>query len=1194
MRATVRRISLWIWLIAATANAQQIQFAEPVQLDVGTSSASFEAYGRQFSLALGDNERVLEKLPAQRKQELQRYRLMRGTLQGQPGSWVRLTESAAGIEGAIWDGHDLYAVTTYERIAALLTTPLEVRPDQTVVYRLSDARDLLPQNFCALDASAGVAKQSALDQYRALVADLESTADANITQQIEIALLADSDFAASQGADPTAVMLARLNIVEGIFSEQVGLLVLATDVRVMPAASDPFTSKNGTTLLEQLGKYRVATAAVRARGLAHLMTGKDLDGTTAGIAYVDTLCEGSRGVSLSGQSYGTTISALVMAHELGHNFGAPHDGASGGACQTVSGGFIMSPSVTGYATFSHCSLEVMRSALASASCVAPAEYADASVAPAANNLKVDTGVPFVLPWTVRAAGTSAAQDVLLEVMLPEGAGFSIDTISADQGSCSVAGTGASCTFGNLSPGEQRSVSLTARGTVAGSFSARAHVSALNDQLTSNNSRELAFSVRSGIDAAVTLSAETPEVALGAPLQFYADIRSLRSLAVRDAVLSLNLNQAVVAASLPGASCVPKARSVVCTLAELPAGESRRLTVSTNTIEPGPLYAAATVSAAGDGDLTNNSAYVQGWVQAERDLELTAGPASVELAVGGSYEVPLLVRARGPHPTGPARLSIDFSSATVAVELIDSEGATCTRPDAARIECELGVLAPGATQLVRLRASGSRSGLADISAMAEAADDGYVVNNFASVQLWVDNPVDLGVLLASGGAGVEGADLWGEVTLSSGGREPAVGATLDIELHAAGVLRGAAIHEGDECELLTAQRARCALPVLEGGAELYVKYRANFAEPGAYDVKFTLHTPGDTAAANDTLTRGILVRPYNDIAVSGDLDLTRLMAGETREASFVVRTGRRALASARFVASHYLPGIRVTTIRATTGDCQVDDSAGAACEFANLPADSELTVTVGWRAEEAAEADVSVDVTTTGDIAMGNNTVRGRAEVMGPTDLELRVASAANATAGATFDFPAISVVNGAQKAFGTRLEVTLPADVALVSMSASNAICSGSTVLRCDFDEIDAHGTATVNLTVRASQRGTHMSSLKLTSANDINPANDSREVAVEISGSAGVASASSSRGGGGAIEWLSLALLAVLVWRRQKMGTFLFSRPLARSCLVPPVRKSGMSPFIGYSASLLLTKATCMPSGDQDGTLMVPWPPYT
>ena len=153
----------------------------------------------------------------------------------------------------------------------------------------------------------------------------------------------------------------------------------------------------------------------------------------------------------------------------------------------------------------------------------------------------------------------------------------------------------------------------------------------------------------------------------------------------------------------------------------------------NTIAPGPLFAAATVSAAGDGDLTNNSAQVQGWVQTERDLELTAGPAAVDLAVGGSYEVPLLVRSRGSQPTGSARLSIGFTSGTVTVELIDSEGATCSRPDAASLQCELGVLAPGATQLVRLRVSGSRAGVADISAMAEVADDGYTANNFASVQ-----------------------------------------------------------------------------------------------------------------------------------------------------------------------------------------------------------------------------------------------------------------------------------------------------------------------------------------------------------------------------------------------------------------------------------------------------------------------------
>src|SRR3954462_14540792 len=108
-----------------------------------------------------------------------------------------------------------------------------------------------------------------------------------------------------------------------------------------------------------------------------------------------------------------------------------------------------------------------------------------------------------------------------------------------------------------------------------------------------------------------------------------------------------------------------------------------------------------------------------------------------------------------------------------------------------------------------------------------------------------------------------------------------------------------------------------------GAQLYVDYRAQFAEPGTYDVTFALQVPGDTAAANDTLTRPVLVRPYNDIAVNGNLDLTRILAGGTREETFTVSTGRRPLSTGRFIARHYLPGVTVAAIRADAGQCRVD-------------------------------------------------------------------------------------------------------------------------------------------------------------------------------------------------------------------------------------------------------------------------------
>ena len=148
------------------------------------------------------------------------------------------------------------------------------------------------------------------------------------------------------------------------------------------------------------------------------------------------------------------------------------------------------------------------------------------------------------------------------------------------------------------------------------------------------------------------------------------------------------------------------------------------------------------------------------------------------------------------------------------------------------------------------------------------------------------------------------------------------------------------------------------------SQLYVNYQARFAEPGTYDVKFTLTVPGDSAPQNDTLTRAVLVRPYNDIGVAGTLDLTEFVTGESREQTFVVTSGRRALASARFVAPHYLPGLEVTAIRASSGACRVDPDAGGVCDFKDLAPDSKLSVTVTWHALAAGPAqDAAVSVSS---------------------------------------------------------------------------------------------------------------------------------------------------------------------------------------------------------------------------------------
>eukprot|EP01083_Nonionella_stella_P114944 340257_1 len=93
---------------------------------------------------------------------------------------------------------------------------------------------------------------------------------------------------------------------------------------------------------------------------SHAFFGFDFAGSTIGVAFVNTVCSrgGVSAVGVDQITFGAAISAVLVAHELGHNFGFRHDGDTGG--NSCGGGFIMAPSLTRSASgFSTCSRDVM-------------------------------------------------------------------------------------------------------------------------------------------------------------------------------------------------------------------------------------------------------------------------------------------------------------------------------------------------------------------------------------------------------------------------------------------------------------------------------------------------------------------------------------------------------------------------------------------------------------------------------------------------------------------------------------------------------------------------------------------------------------------------------------------------------------------------------------------------------------------
>ena len=126
---------------------------------------------------------------------------------------------------------------------------------------------------------------------------------------------------------------------------------------------------DGSALLEELGQLRRQTSALSATGLTHLFTGRRLDGNSAGIGYTVALCSPRYAASLTMAHDSVALDTLITAHEIGHVFGAPHDGTEQCA-STPQGQYIMTPVLdTSVTSFSQCSLDQINAVIDSYTCL---------------------------------------------------------------------------------------------------------------------------------------------------------------------------------------------------------------------------------------------------------------------------------------------------------------------------------------------------------------------------------------------------------------------------------------------------------------------------------------------------------------------------------------------------------------------------------------------------------------------------------------------------------------------------------------------------------------------------------------------------------------------------------------------------------------------------------------------------------
>ncbi|KAH9440552.1 hypothetical protein Pst134EB_031161 [Puccinia striiformis f. sp. tritici] len=194
----------------------------------------------------------------------------------------------------------------------------------------------------------------------------------------------------TQDAARTAI-LSNINSVSAIYQRTFNVSIGVVELNVQPPECPTTTKPDGllwnvacptndgvgldlNRRLSVFSDWRGKKGGSDGAGLWHLMTDCS-SGSEVGVAWLGQLCETETQVSSSGQvTSGTGVTASttnewqVMAHEIGHNFGAIHDCGSGcglsDACCPLSsstcnslGNYLMSPVATKNTTnFSPCSI----------------------------------------------------------------------------------------------------------------------------------------------------------------------------------------------------------------------------------------------------------------------------------------------------------------------------------------------------------------------------------------------------------------------------------------------------------------------------------------------------------------------------------------------------------------------------------------------------------------------------------------------------------------------------------------------------------------------------------------------------------------------------------------------------------------------------------------------------------------------
>ena len=238
----------------------------------------------------------------------------KGRLSGQEDTHGRFTITRQGVEGVVFTAGERYYVEPLRRYLA------GAKGAELVVYRHSDIK--FDQDWkCGVSLPRSLKR--GVDQLGPPAA--AGTATKYLAQ---VATEADYEYVQALGGSDAAnaEILSILNMVDGVYQSELLLELSVTFQHAWATDQDPYSATTLSDLLSEFGTHwNDNFAASKDYDVAHLWTGRNLDGKIVGKAWSPVACNiRLLSYGLSERLSDVPAKHLVPAHEIGHNFGAFH------------------------------------------------------------------------------------------------------------------------------------------------------------------------------------------------------------------------------------------------------------------------------------------------------------------------------------------------------------------------------------------------------------------------------------------------------------------------------------------------------------------------------------------------------------------------------------------------------------------------------------------------------------------------------------------------------------------------------------------------------------------------------------------------------------------------------------------------------------------------------------------------------